>query len=175
MTENKEFLQSPYSQAPNLSDWVKLAAHDLKLCIVDKHYVVDMSRWHEPVKDPNHCKICLAGALLAKTFGAKRTKNIDPSNVISVLGKRDDGFEIKPVINALDHFQANEITLALESFYRGFDQIDKKYSREIFQKAAKKILKATEGGLPCLYENQAQDDYFDSLDATSKALRTHGY
>ena len=48
---------------------------DAKECQKSNDYVLNMLGWHKPVGDK--CHICLAGAVMAKSLGAPRNKDIN--------------------------------------------------------------------------------------------------
>lgn len=55
----------------NFSDFVELAVEDLKKCIVDPRYEINIGSWHEPSKYGT-CIVCLGGAVLAQSFHMPR-------------------------------------------------------------------------------------------------------
>lgn len=59
------------------SELIRLAIADLEKCENDPLYRIDMYFYHQP--HFNHCYVCLAGAVMAKTLGAKVDKTCLPS------------------------------------------------------------------------------------------------
>ena len=63
---------------------LETAVADMKLCLADERYEIDMLTWYEPAETPNQkCLVCLAGAVLAQTVGFGTSNNI--SHVFSHL------------------------------------------------------------------------------------------
>lgn len=86
-----------------LSDLLELALKDLAKVERSKKYIVDMLDWHLPLKN-GKCKVCLAGAVLAKT--QKLPLNVDFTDI--TLG--DDS-----KFYALDDIRRGRIRSALVS------------------------------------------------------------
>lgn len=49
-----------------MSDLIRVALKDMALCEADPCYAIHMMDWHTPSKGV--CKVCLAGAVMAKTL-----------------------------------------------------------------------------------------------------------
>lgn len=65
-----------------LSELLRLAVKDAKLCEEDSNYELNMSFWHQLVKDK--CIVCLAGSVMAQTL------ELLPEEVIGCI--EDSGF-----------------------------------------------------------------------------------
>jgi hypothetical protein len=78
---------------------IRLAIADFRRVLkLKKTYVVDMSVWHKP---NNHCSVCLAGAVIAGTLGAKPDENLGPFDYSDATAE---------ALAALDEFRAGYIS-----------------------------------------------------------------
>jgi hypothetical protein len=62
----------PLKRAPDItgpSQLLSLALHDLELVEQDSRYTVDMGAWHLTSFVGGGCRVCMAGAVLAKSAG----------------------------------------------------------------------------------------------------------
>ena len=61
-----------------------MALDDLELVDNDPNYKINMDFWHAKQKGNTHCEVCLAGSLLAKTFGfdVESVGNWDIENLV---------------------------------------------------------------------------------------------
>lgn len=61
-----------------MSDLIRAAIDDLELVEADSRYVVEMGAWHSPMRalGGTVCNVCLAGAVLAKTFSIDQDKYV---------------------------------------------------------------------------------------------------
>jgi len=82
-------------QPRKLSEWFGQALEDLQRCAAKpKVYFIDMGAWHlgsqfpheydEEVIDEGICMVCLAGSLLAQSFGADPRETFEPRGTPSV-------------------------------------------------------------------------------------------
>ena len=58
---------------------IRAALDDLKKCMADPTYEINMATWHKPLinqGDSAHCSVCLAGAVLAQTFKMPSSESI---------------------------------------------------------------------------------------------------
>lgn len=61
------------------SKLLKLALHDLKLCEKDSNYNINMEVFHQKILGDKACSVCLAGAIMAKSLKAEKTKFCVPT------------------------------------------------------------------------------------------------
>src|ERR1044071_2402826 len=101
-------------QAPRpLSVWFRQAIADAAACAADPLYRLDMGAWHlgldiDPTEDPDElevlqedvCCVCLAGSLLAQTFGASPHGTFEP-NQCHIVGMPRAMSALLMAINAL--------------------------------------------------------------------------
>lgn len=97
---------------PKLSDVpseaLAQALSDLELVEQDEEYVVDMYSWHEP--NSGGCKVCLAGAVLAKTVKVPINVKISPNFFMNTASRMSgklyamDSFARGDVSGGLSHF-----------------------------------------------------------------------
>ena len=83
---------------------IAVALDDLELVMQDPRYIVDMGDWHNPNGEDSICAVCLAGAVMAKTFDVAIHKEAYPETLLL------------PLQNARS--QARKLE-ALDSFRRG--------------------------------------------------------
>lgn len=61
------------------SELIRVAIKDLQACRLDSKYIIRMDNtWHDGEFE-DVCSICLAGAVMAKTFGLSPYSNLSPS------------------------------------------------------------------------------------------------
>lgn len=90
-----------------LSDLIELAVKDLEQVErMPETYVVNMSSWHSP---NSHCKVCFAGAVIARTGG------LDPTLCVTPEFFGDDAHKL----GSLDHMRYGDYSLAYQAFYNG--------------------------------------------------------
>lgn len=96
-------------QPRKLSEWFQQALADLQQCYQHPEtYCIDMGAWHLGSRfeapdddiDEGHCTVCLAGSLLAQSFGADPTGTYEP-NDDPVEGVPDDIGWLMMAINQL--------------------------------------------------------------------------
>lgn len=80
------------------SELLALAIGDYKKVLTDPNYIVDMDVWHTPVGDL--CRVCLAGAVMAKSC---------KTGLTDVAGPTDYGSEIQRPLRALNDFRVGRI------------------------------------------------------------------
>lgn len=71
-----------------LSELLSVALDDLEATERDPRYVIDMDDWHCP--EAGKCAVCLAGAVMAKTFDADPERYLVPGEVTG-----DDSRELR--------------------------------------------------------------------------------
>ena len=64
MTKKEIFLKTN-----KLSELLNLALDDIELVNNDYDYAINMNTWHTREYEHEQCEVCLAGSMLAKTFG----------------------------------------------------------------------------------------------------------
>ena len=90
------------------SELIKVALADLALCMGDKAYRINFNTWHSPDDfEPQfnkveslYCKVCFAGAVIAKSLKANPNKKLEPSHF-------DYNTEVK--LEALDNFRQGKV------------------------------------------------------------------
>ena len=100
--KNKEKLSDTPSQL------ILDALTDLRKCEADPNYAINMGIWHSGTEGNEICKVCLAGAVLAKTI----EWDINEYSVCSEKDFEDDK-ELADKMIALDYFRTGEIHGAL--------------------------------------------------------------
>jgi len=103
------------------SAFIREALDDLKLCEKSKKYEVDMGTWHHPVKSV--CLVCLAGAVMAKTF------NCDPKITSSPFGFSGPAIKTKTKyqLESLDMFREGKVCQGLNRLSWDDSYPDSKY------------------------------------------------
>lgn len=87
------------------SELIRVALADLrKVEAMPSVYRVDMNDWHVPHPD-GVCEVCLAGAVMAQTFGAPPECRTMP---------RDCGLEVREKLDALDSFRSGDVYYGIE-------------------------------------------------------------
>ena len=124
---------------------ITLAIEDLARCKADLSYFVDMSDWHVPKSETEVCEVCLAGAVMAKSLGARRTGfyipidfNASASNSLGALdlfrkGRVAEGLRYlgyNPTTDEIGPYRL--ITGYINEDYEGYDQ----FVSEMLQLAA---------------------------------------
>lgn len=89
------------------SELLLLALADLEVIETDSNYLIDMITWHSPFRpiigEPYKCAICLAGAVLAKSFKLKRHVIIDNNDLDTKIGLK---------LQSLDAFRMGYLGIA---------------------------------------------------------------
>jgi hypothetical protein len=93
---------------------IRLALADLRKVEQDPSYEVDMNMWHVPRRSEGVCSVCLAGAVMAKTFNAPRSLDCTPAGLATWL-HLDRGTSER--IASLDYFRRGHIHGGLVDFY----------------------------------------------------------
>lgn len=70
------------------SELIRIALADLRECEADPNYDIHMSSWHQFNNVTRKCQVCLAGAVIAKTFDLPIKKAISPSDFELSGGER---------------------------------------------------------------------------------------
>lgn len=81
---------------------IRTALADLAKCEADPRYSIDMGKWHVP--NGSHCAVCLAGAVMAQSLGAKWAASLAPYN----FGRE------QPALRSLDMFITGWVREALD-------------------------------------------------------------
>lgn len=69
-----------------LSAKIRHALHCVAQIHRDKRYAVDMSQWHYSISNNGvKCSVCLAGAVMAKSFNADINETLDPAYFIDAF------------------------------------------------------------------------------------------
>ena len=93
---------------------IRLAMRDLDEVEADPHYEIDMMEWHTGILKGDKkfgdlpCRVCLAGAVMAKTLGQDVEVDARPDH--------SDGFTPEEVAKlfALNYFREGNVTKALD-------------------------------------------------------------
>lgn len=86
------------------SELIRLALADLRKVEADELYEVNMNLWHAPMHSKPVCAVCLAGAVMAMTLGAKPWTDMLPSFYKGKTTRK---------LSALDSFRIGEVDFAL--------------------------------------------------------------
>ena len=93
------------------SKLIRLALHNLDEVERDHIYEVDMNKYHAPIKNPDgsfkECRVCLAGAVMAKHLGRKPRTYYDPCCFGEIQGAK---------LRALDYLRTGNLIGALFRF-----------------------------------------------------------
>jgi hypothetical protein len=109
-----ELLKLPDILPDQLGALLKVAVTDLGAIEKDPRYCVRMDRWHNTAN--NQCLVCLAGAVLAKSFCVSHQQNIDCSWIFNLdLHHGTHWFTRK--FMALDNMRDRQLDMALDSLY----------------------------------------------------------
>lgn len=60
---------------------LELAINDAQLCQSDSQFKLDMLEWLEPDCEDTVCRVCMAGAVMAKTLGCPTDEECYPSRI----------------------------------------------------------------------------------------------
>ena len=85
------------------SELIRVALGDLQKCIDDPHYSIDMNNWHVPCV--GYCSVCLAGAVMAKTFEIDPRAGTTPGKYFKREWNNPDFIKLE----ALDRFRCGQI------------------------------------------------------------------
>jgi hypothetical protein len=133
------------------SELLRLALADLRKVERDERYEVDMWAWHAPDESDNRCHVCLAGAVIAGTLGARPDQDLMP-------GGRGLDRETGLRLEALDALRCGDVTGAVflllanpgdeypaESNPLDRETVDYEDGREAFHEAMAKLAADLEG------------------------------
>ena len=95
---------------------IRMALDDLRACEDDARYLVDMDYWHGPEYKEDVCRVCLAGAVLAKTFCA-------PYDAYIYSSKDLRRYSCGDKLLALDDFRAGQFCQGLKRLGYDMDQL----------------------------------------------------
>lgn len=98
-----------------LSTAMRLALNDLAKVAKDKRYVIDMKSWHTPYLHDRKCRVCFAGAVMAKTCG------FNPERDFYLFESIDKGWD--RIFDALDSISVGRVHVALYEMGRNIDKI----------------------------------------------------
>lgn len=100
-----------HSALPNkLSALIRVSVGDLDKVLADRKYDIDMNGWHYPTGD-GKCAVCLAGAVIAKTFDRLPSADVDPD---------DFGSDDRMRLFALNHVRVGDVAGALDQMGVGW-------------------------------------------------------
>ena len=88
-----------------LSELIRVALDDLRLCEADPTYHIIMSTWHSPYQH-NTCAVCLAGAVMAQSLNIPPGVSADPHYFVA------DNRLINTLL-ALDALRTGDVSEAL--------------------------------------------------------------
>lgn len=101
-----------------LSELTRIALRDLEAAEANPRYRVGMSMWHTPLTEtggmatgpekPHHCRVCLAGAVMAGTLNAPFGEFIGPTDLVP---------DERGKLYALDSVRCGFLAEALSEFY----------------------------------------------------------
>ena len=72
---------------------IRVALDDLKKCMGDPTYEINMAKWHKPLANQGNsalCSVCLAGAVLAQTFKIPASESIAALRPFGESGNPND-------------------------------------------------------------------------------------
>lgn len=104
------------------SKLIKLALKDLELVEKDPNYKVDMDQWHMPNRITQHCQVCLAGSIMAKTLKTPLSMSVIPS---------DMGIYNNNKLRALDCFRGGFISAGMEEMRFSLHPLDSDIKVEV--------------------------------------------
>lgn len=102
------------------SKLLKLALKDLEKCEKDSRYTIDMNVFHLPNK--NKCRVCLAGAMLAKSVGYNPQKD--------TFAVRKEKIHIIDKVFAINRLRRGVVSLAF-LFFTGIPGDITKFNRQM--------------------------------------------
>lgn len=94
------------------SDLLQVALDDLRLCEKDPLYAIEMGDWH---KANGKCRVCLAGAVMAKTLRCSPTSSFVPSMIGSGYATHltdlsgEQRLQLTKQLSAIDRFRSGYI------------------------------------------------------------------
>ena len=86
------------------SELIRVALKDLEACEKSEKYHIYMGTWHEPEPTERPCAVCLAGAVMAQSLGAKTSEMYEPV----------DFDENENKLEALNEFRDGDLAAAFE-------------------------------------------------------------
>ena len=94
------------------SELLTVALNDLEACEKDTDYWIDMDIWHFPNEYTKRCKVCLAGAVMAKSLGVSKEEALVPD-----IWKFKEEFskDIDRKLMAINYFRTGLIREGLRS------------------------------------------------------------
>lgn len=57
---------------------IELALEDLSFIETNEKYIINMDHWHVPLNNGQNCSVCLAGCVMARTFGVSEKVQLIP-------------------------------------------------------------------------------------------------
>ena len=73
--------ETTVQELPDLpSELIRVAIEDTKKILEDKHYKLDLRRWHDYDKDDGRCTVCFGGAVMSKSLGLSPNITAIPSS-----------------------------------------------------------------------------------------------
>jgi hypothetical protein len=89
------------AQLPNKpSGLIRLALEDLKKCLANPDYEIDMDVWHSPT-DEGTCHVCLAGAVMAQTLRLEPDGDLSPYDLVTKYHMPQEVVDKLRAINSL--------------------------------------------------------------------------
>lgn len=80
-------------QLPLPSKLLSEALDALNECEKDPKYSISMREWHKPSKSKGTCRVCLAGAWLAKVMNLPRTQDLECHCLPKLMDSATDALE----------------------------------------------------------------------------------
>ena len=145
----------------DLAEAIRGACEDLRKAFDDSDYVIDTQSWHIGYNEKHHnkCEVCLAGAVMAKSFNLP--KEVSVHGVGAVFS--DSGLSTK--FEALDEFRSGDLYSALGQYYDNVDNCP--YHTEDIQRADEYLY--GESGKPLELRNPTKKSLDEFISVMLKA------
>jgi len=93
--------ETTVQELPDLpSELIRVAIEDTKKILEDKHYKLDLRRWHDYDKDDGRCTVCFGGAVMSKSLGLSPNITAIPSSFSASTARK---------LSALDCFRSGKL------------------------------------------------------------------
>ena len=94
-----------------ISALLRVALADVEKCDADPVYVLDMNRWHDPIKTPAGpvCAVCMAGAVMAQTLKISPDNHATPEE----YGEQAESFLDGELLDSLNDIRIGNLAGAL--------------------------------------------------------------
>lgn len=142
------------------SELIRVALADLRECEDDPNYDIHMSSWHTFNNVTAKCQVCLAGAVMAKTFEVPLRKAMGPDDP-----EFNSGQQVAFKLFALDQIREGKI-------YHGVWTI---MAADIKTKDIEKIRKVEWDNLPIPHHRIDREGFHKTLQKVADGLEAIGY